>query len=493
MAKLSALADPERDAWLRRRSWAVAAPAPEDGPAPHSPESPPCSPGDEPDRAAWDEQSDRVQAVTRNIRMMHLLERIARAFNDAGIPLMVLKGAALNLTVYHHAADRPMDDLDLLVKPEQLGQAIEILEQKLHCTRGRSLVREDFFPRFHYEMEFVAGSIYPTKIDLHVRPFRPLRYAQLVPPDALWGSAVPARIGGASVMIPSAEGMLIHLAAHAAIHDCGRPIWLQDLKGWADQCRMTMNWDKFLNDVQRWRLALPVRVAVERAQDEFGEICPPWVMDRLTGMGLNWRDRLALWHAPRDGEHPVGHVAVCALSTPGLRFVLGYLAAIALPGKVHMAEWYAPRHRGWLVCAHLLRLISPLTRLVPRRWAKFSKVEVRESHIHGLGVFATRDIQAGELVGRYHGKRVDYHGIYVVHHKDENGAPRSYEITGKLKHLNHNCRPRARLEDFKLIALRPLQAGEEITIDYGPEACTCRLKEVEAEPQGVSGAVTAAT
>ena len=35
----------------------------------------------------------------RNIRMMHQLERIAHAFNEAGVPLMVFKGAALNLAL----------------------------------------------------------------------------------------------------------------------------------------------------------------------------------------------------------------------------------------------------------------------------------------------------------------------------------------------------------------------------------------------------------
>ncbi len=113
-------------------------------------------------------------ASVRNVRMMHLLERIARAFNDAGVPVLALKGAALNLVLYDRPDERPMGDLDLLIKPENVEDAFAILE-KLGCLRGEPLVREDFFPRFHYEVEFRAGDIYPVKIDLHVRPFRPLR------------------------------------------------------------------------------------------------------------------------------------------------------------------------------------------------------------------------------------------------------------------------------------------------------------------------------
>ncbi|MHC4272614.1 MAG: nucleotidyltransferase family protein, partial [Planctomycetota bacterium] len=101
--------------------------------------------------------------------MMHLLERIAKAFNEAGVPLMALKGAALNLTLYRHPQDRPMVDLDLLVKPADSDRARAILED-VGCLRSDIVFREDFFPRYYYEIEYTAGSVDPVLIDLHVRP-----------------------------------------------------------------------------------------------------------------------------------------------------------------------------------------------------------------------------------------------------------------------------------------------------------------------------------
>ena len=75
---------------------------------------------------------------------------------------------------------------------------------------------------------------------------------------------------------------------------------------------------------------------------------------------------------------------------------------------------------------------------------------------------------------RYHGKEVDRCGMYVVPHKDRTGGTRRVELTGKLKFLNHSCRPWAELSGFQLIALKPIQAEQEITIDYGEGACDCR-------------------
>jgi len=181
-----------------------------------------------------------VSSVTgvRNLCMMHLLERVAKQFNRAGIPLLVLKGAALNLTLCRDPNERPMGDLDVLVRPQHAEQACTLLEQ-LDAVRGEPLVRDDFFPRFYYEAEYTLGEIYPIKIDLHVRPFRPLRYAQLVPNEAFWQRAKRVPLGQTTVLVPCVEDMLIHLAVHAAIHGGSRTRWLEDIKRWIDAHRRT--------------------------------------------------------------------------------------------------------------------------------------------------------------------------------------------------------------------------------------------------------------
>ena len=356
------------------------------------------SPPAEPRIAAAD-----VTLRLRNLRMMGLLERIARRFNAAGIPLLALKGAALNLVLYDRAADRPMGDLDLLIRPEHTEESFTLLDE-LGCLRGEPLVREDFFPKFHYENEFIAGGIYPVKIDLHVRPFRPLRYSRLVPEEALWERAQAVAFGQATILVPAAEDMLIHLAAHSAIHGNSRRQWLGDIKRWAEARQSDIDWDRLLATVEAWRLALPVREAFRRTQQEFGPVCPAQVTRRLCEVQANWRDHLVLRQAPRDASHPVAHVAVNALCTPGWRFVLDYLRAVLLPDRRHMSEWYGRRHRGWLACARLLRCSLPITNRIQRFWRWFTKIELRKSSIRGLGVFATRDIKDREIIARCRGR-----------------------------------------------------------------------------------------
>jgi hypothetical protein len=433
--------------------------------------------------------------------MMHLLERIARTFNAAGAPLMALKGAALNLAICDGPGERAMSDLDLMIRPEHLDAARKLLEE-LGCLRGPPLVREDYFPRYYYETEYTAGAVWPMKIDLHVRPFRPLRYSRFIPPNAIWERAQTVRIGQASILIPAAEDMLIHLAVHAAIHGYADDKWIADIHRWADRRGKDLAWDRLAATAASWRLSWPVLHALRRAdeagaveapgQDEGGRF-PRVLLEQLAGARKNWRDRLALWHAPRDAAHPVRHVAVNVLTTPGATFALGYLWSVLVPAPQHMEECYRGRHRGWLLCAHLARWARPLLRRIPSLGRRFEMIETSRSAIHGLGVFATRRFDAGELIARYRGQPVDRQGLYVGHLDSAGGTMRRYEITGRLKFLNHACRPNAELAGFRLIARRPIRDGEEITINYGVESCGChRGRPGEADRSLSAGAAEAA-
>ncbi|MEE9266808.1 MAG: SET domain-containing protein, partial [Gammaproteobacteria bacterium] len=176
--------------------------------------------------------------------------------------------------------------------------------------------------------------------------------------------------------------------------------------------------------------------------------------------------------------------------TPGLRFALGYLSAVLMPDRGHMGDWYYRRHWGWLPCAHLLRWVRPLVRRIPSLWTWFAKIETRKSPMHGIGVFTARAVREKEVIARYQGKPVDHNGLYVVRHEHPSGQQQRYEITGKLRFLNHSCRPNAELSGFELIALRPIRAGQEITIDYGEGTCDCSRsrREIEGPPRNSTAA-----
>jgi len=76
-------------------------------------------------------------------------------------------------------------------------------------------------------------------------------------------------------------------------------------------------------------------------------------------------------------------------------------------------------------------------------------VELRDSPIHGKGLFATRDFEAGEVVcpGRVDGKRTP--GGRFINHS-----------------FNCNIRPEKVGDDIYAIAARKICAGDELLVDY---------------------------
>ena len=106
-------------------------------------------------------------------------------------------------------------------------------------------------------------------------------------------------------------------------------------------------------------------------------------------------------------------------------------------------------------------------------------------------MFATRDIAAGGVVARYYGRKVERDGIYVVWRRKLSGRKERFEITGRLKFLNHSCRPNARFSGFALRAIEPIREGEEITIEYEGATCACEHGHGHAPPHGVRHAANA--
>jgi len=79
--------------------------------------------------------------------------------------------------------------------------------------------------------------------------------------------------------------------------------------------------------------------------------------------------------------------------------------------------------------------------------------EVKESPIHGVGVFSMKDFESGEFIN-------------VHFFKDDKGLV----ITKFGKNLNHSDKPNAMSKKdssgYKTYALKKIKNGDEITLDY---------------------------
>src|SRR6267154_803440 len=110
-------------------------------------------------------------------------------------------------------------------------------------------------------------------------------------------------------------------------------------------------------------------------------------------------------------------------------------------------------------------------------------IEVRDSEVHGKGVFAARQIKKGERIIEYIGERVSHdEADRRYEEKDENDSHTFLFIVdsktvidagtdgNEARFFNHSCDPNCESTVEKrrvyIEALRDIEAGAELTYDY---------------------------
>ncbi len=286
--------------------------------------------------------------------------RVLARLQAEGVPFMLLKGAALIGLVYERPGRRAMTDIDVLIRVGDARRVDELLTAA-GCVPGPGLVREDFYPRFYNEREYFTPDHPPVRLDVHARPFRPLRYVCTVPPEGLWESPERAAFGPLRVAVPGPEDMLVHLAVHHACHGCAELRWACDVYLWLERYADRIDPQRVAARCRRWRVSLAVRRSLQHVRDLFGPGMVDAVLESLPP-GRHLGERLVLDQAPHDLRRPLRGLVVHTLCTPGLSHRLGYLGAVLFPGRQHMGQLYPRRHPGWLAVAHLTRAARLLTR-----------------------------------------------------------------------------------------------------------------------------------
>ncbi len=94
---------------------------------------------------------------------------------------------------------------------------------------------------------------------------------------------------------------------------------------------------------------------------------------------------------------------------------------------------------------------------------------IKESGIHGKGLFARDKIKQGEYMGEYDGPVVSENDSHVLWVEKYDDVWVGRDGKNLLRYMNHSTKPHAEFDGFELFAARDIQADEEITIDYGEE------------------------
>ncbi|MGH7164379.1 MAG: nucleotidyltransferase domain-containing protein [Nitrospiraceae bacterium] len=296
-----------------------------------------------------------MDSAARNLLLRECLRVILGAFAHRGLRVVPLRGPALAKRLYGDAGDRPTDDLDLLVRRDDLPAVAAALRDLGFSEIER---RQDFARTFsYYSLEFIHpehGAV--------VEPHWTLAYPPLtdrLDMEAVWSRCVSRQIRGVPTWTLHPVDEVLHLCAHIAHRGDQAPLlWAYELDLLIRKEQEQLDWTEL---VRRARASgqgsLVGRVCV-RLRALFATPIPDVVNAQLAApdpdRAESWRgnavDRLLL-----QSHLPAREQFAQFLRLERLGTKVRYASALLFPAPTYMQRRYGLTRRRQLPGAYLRR------------------------------------------------------------------------------------------------------------------------------------------
>jgi hypothetical protein len=229
--------------------------------------------------------------MARNLRAVALRAAsasllVSRWLTESDVTHVIVKGPAL--AALYPDNDRDFIDLDVLVPPAQMVDAIQIFE-----AHGAAVLESQDWPRPDRIGELTLGLPSGVAIDLHAELIhhenvrRDFRFGT----DRLLARLTTAEVLGESIPVLDPNDSLTYVAVHAAVSGGDRLIWLADLDALVRHSEI--RWPILIERAREARAALVVAVMLERASMVLGTPVPEAVAAELRRGGVLWARLLA--------------------------------------------------------------------------------------------------------------------------------------------------------------------------------------------------------
>lgn len=209
---------------------------------------------------------------------LHDVRPFLNALAQAGIPVMVIKGAALLLSALNVGTTRLMADIDMLIEPAHIDNVLDVAAS-VGWGIKRPLSREHFREiLLSSKHSFSLTNGEKSEVDLHT-------FALLLNrcPDhdlMLWARGTKARFGDVDVLVPSVTDMLVVTIGRGLLYN-PRPlaVWVGDSISLIESG--AVDWDIFLEEIERRDLATFAYAGIEYISQVLGRPVPAYVRTKL--------------------------------------------------------------------------------------------------------------------------------------------------------------------------------------------------------------------
>lgn len=225
-----------------------------------------------------------LPTATQNMLTLHNAEILLNAFQKVSIPAVGLKGVFLIEHVYPDIGARTMNDIDLLVKKQDLPKCLEVMQELgYRTTTYFSLADENIDTKHVPPMERPGGAL----VELHWtlleedEPFT-------IDAEALWERMVPARIANVDAFALGVEDLILHLCLHLTYqHYLNLGLrGLMDIALVIHKFRPEIDWQKLVEIAQTWGAEKVAALTLKLVETQLNIPIPSEVLSALVPEGI---------------------------------------------------------------------------------------------------------------------------------------------------------------------------------------------------------------
>jgi hypothetical protein len=211
-----------------------------------------------------------------------------QVLTDAGIPVLLIKGAAM-IAGTGQLGLRRIVDVDVLVPELDARRAVDLLKAAGYSDKDRPAA----IGKAH---SWSGRNPADSELDVHWWAFKTAGDDL-----CMFDTARPAFILSKPVLIPSAtESLIIAIANAFRSHPAAPMRWVADAMWTFQNEAELIDWDVVLRRAERPGLKLGLTAGLDFLVREFAAPVPPEVLTDLRRRPVHWRERAAHWAALKD-------------------------------------------------------------------------------------------------------------------------------------------------------------------------------------------------
>jgi hypothetical protein len=230
--------------------------------------------------------------AARNSLLFRELQLLLRELQERQKPVIVLKGAALVETVYRDRGLRPMSDVDLLIRKEDLIEVENIMFSLGYALNEKQRNRKEWYYAHYHHFEFrkrISPS-FAVCCEIHwclEPPTRPFP----IDMEGVWKRATVASITTVPALVMCPEDLLVFLCLHTCKHRLiGGFRSFCDIAEVVRRYGQEMDWNQVIRRSSEWQINTFVYVPLTLATQLLGAEIPAWIMQTLASCEVD--DRL---------------------------------------------------------------------------------------------------------------------------------------------------------------------------------------------------------